>query len=1013
MTDTKLTIYNLRKKVLNDINTNNFITAKTRTSLLKQYEDSFITIDKQKNVFKRSVQSQRTQLNKINDTLQEFDVKTHTLQDVKTKIKRKQPNVFKNDDYKKPSEYVTKALKKNLPTGLYKTPFEVTFKSLIATVQFKKKFNCLNHFLNWLEKVTQEKGNAIKEDTYGHSIEETDFVSNKKDLFEYIEITDIKILSGGCNKHTCTEKEIKTSFYTFKLYNPVSMGNNCFFKCFEHILGIKLNIKELRKKYNLPTNSKINIHDAMLIIKAFKRNIEIIDVECNEELDEDIQYILIKGDHYYVVEEFKSINRKDNKTKRGLLTFDFETRKTEKFKEIQATGQKMYLLKDSICCIYYNNYKSLNCISEHFESNNKTSARQFIDWLNEKATENKTYNIIAHNGGNFDFYFIISCMTDLELLECDIQMRGTTIISINYRGNLFKDSYCFLTASLNSLSSDFKIEHGKIISMILHGKKISSSELCFYKNELGFNDFMNLKENDKDFWELYIKYCDYDCIALYEIWKKFTECINSLINKISPYILIKAPLMSCSTIGSHSKKILKCINEWKGKASYNKQQVNLFLGIEMIKTEDGEERVEDYEKYEFICKFKRGGISHCNKPGKHMSGITGADIASQYPASLIKCYIPCGKSYWVNEYTENIDITDNYGEVDEKKQYGFYHLKNVVFDSYLFKPASDFVEGKSLNWATNTINDLYIDTYTIEYLKKNYGLKSFEVVKGLVSNNHMNGDKLFGKYVNTFYNEKKEQDKLKKEQSNDYNPALRQTIKLYLNSLTGKLVEDPSVHYSMKFKANENNIKENLKTKVLNGQDVIIEKQCGINDWITAGIMVYSYSKRLLFEYIKCLPNNSDDIIHVETDGLYFSSRQLKQFSHNVNNYKGDYPVKYGEDLGNLKIEESTDEGQVSYFLGKKFYNITLNNDYLDKNRDSNDKDNIYKIKGVPLSTISKDGSKKYLVDTNLYEKVYKGETVPITFSTLKRNLFDTETSIMAYDMTRNVKPNCEYKFYE
>ena len=75
--------------------------------------------------------------------------------------------------------------------------------------------------------------------------------------------------------------------------------------------------------------------------------------------------------------------------------------------------------------------------------------------------------------------------------------------------------------------------------------------------------------------------------------------------------------------------------------------------------------------------------------------------------------------------------------------------------------------------------------------------------------------------------------------------------------------------------------------------------------------------------------------------------------------------------MGNLKIEKSTPEGQVSYFLGKKFYNITINNDYISKPRDDKDK-NIYRIKGIRQNTINDDGSVKWLVDTKLYEETYE-----------------------------------------
>jgi hypothetical protein len=887
--------------------------------------------------------------------------------------------------------------------------FELSLKSGIADISRSFKFNNMSHFLNWLEKVKNEKMD-IKD--YGGSINYID----TEDLFSNIIVENIKIISGGCNKHKAGDKKIKSSFYHFKLYNPTSKDNNCLFCCLSHILGYDVNTKELRKQFNLPTGTEVSINDAYKVIKHFESDIEIIEPDCNEELDDSKQYLLYQNSHYYVVKEFEEVNRMTNKTKRGLLAFDFETRPTDEFHLIKASNTKSYILKDALCCLYYKEYKTDIFKEVALVSNTeKSSARQFIDWLNKEAEYNRSYNIIAHNGGKFDFYFFISNLTDKELLESDIQMRGTTIIGINYRGNLFKDSCCFLTDSLSNLSKSFKVEHGKICNMMLHGKEISSTQLCFYRPELSFYDFINLRTNDPDFWKLYVRYCLFDCIALYEIWGKFTACVNSLIEKINPYLLKKCPLMSSSTIGSHSKKIIVECNKYKGEINYYKQLINNFIEYDN-KTAD-----VNMEKYNFLCNFKRGGISHCNKPGKHLSGITGVDIASQYPASLLYSYIPCGESKWITTYDES--------------KYGFYLIKNVKFNSYQLKPVADST-GTSLNWAKNEINELYVDSYMIKYLKENYGLDSFDVEKGLVSNSHIASSKLFGKYINTFYTEKKQQDKYKEDKDDKYNEALRSTIKLYLNSLTGKLVENPAIHFKLNFTEpmvqrltkyhNIENADDEIKqqylndinkfcpdNKQLNGQLVSKEFNYGkINDWIVAGIMVYSYSKRLLFEYIQCLPNDSDDVIHIETDGIYFSTRHLYEFSENLKNYSGDYPCKFGEDLGNLKIEKTTQEGQVAYFLGKKFYNITMNDDYLTKERDSKDK-SIYRVKGIPQATIDKEGNGIYLVNTKLYEDIYNGKQVTKSFSTLRKALFTEKTSISTHVLSRTIKPNCEYKLYQ
>ena len=845
--------------------------------------------------------------------------------------------------------------------------FSLTLKSIKADVKSVWKFRCYQHFIYWHTKLIatgemDSQGNEIK------------VIAG---LFDGdVIIDDISIIAGGCNKHKEGVKDMKSSFYNYKLFNPCSMNNNCFFHCLQKITNLCINSLSVRKHYKIATNTPISVNDAYKIMHDMNfKDIDIIDYDNNEILDEEKSYILIKDNHYFVVESWVEINRKDKKTKRGLLTFDFETRPTEEFHLIKASNKKSFILKDTICCLHYNNYKSdvleNLCLTTNDE---KSSARQFIDWLNSQAKQNKTYNVLAHNGGKFDFYFFIGALTEKELLECDIGMRGTTVISINYRGNLFKDSCCFITDSLSNISKAYGIEEGKITSMVLHNETISSTQLCFYRNELTFNEFMDLQDTDKEFWNLYTVYCRYDCIALYQIWKKFTLCINSMIEAISPSLLLKCPLMGSSTIGSHSKKILVCINKFKGETNYYKQGLERFMGISVI----DKVSVVDKDKYEFLCKFKRGGISHCQKMGKHTTGVVDVDIASQYPASLIYAYCPTGVSKWVDEY---------------KPEYkGFFHIKDIVFEkgTQLFKPVAKSILGTSLQWGSNDIDELFIDSYMLDYVIKNHGLKSYTVVRGLVSEREICMDKLFGSYVNTFYAEKKLQDEYKNDESSLYNPALRAVIKLYLNSLTGKLVEEPSVHFSLKFN-------EDSRIKI-NGTGV--EKEMNenkFNDWIVAGIMVYSYSKRLLFEYIKCLPDRSDDVIHVETDGIFFPLHCLDKFKENLENYVGDYPCRLGDELGNLKIDAQTEKGKTDYFLGKKFYRFGK----------------TFRIKGIPQATIDDAGNKVQLVSPELYERIYNGESITKTFKTLRKSFFAQNTQISVHSLSRIVRPNGAYTIYE
>lgn len=886
-----------------------------------------------------------------------------------------------------------------------KDPFSLTLKStLVADARQTWNFGSTEHFIAWYQRIMNDEITNIDSQTEVA-------VGELKNVFLGNIKANLKIVAGGCNKNKAGDKKMKSSFYNFELHNPASRDNNCFFSCIKVITEDEEHTAcLLRTRFKIPVKAEISISKAYEIIGALNLKVEIRSWDTNQELNPSIQYLLYKDSHYYIVKSWTDVsekiededgNEKNKGRKRGLMMLDFETRPTEEYTTIKATGQKMYMLKDTLGCVYYRHYKGEQNLQKKFITNTKkSSARQFLDFLNDESLAGRHYTIIAHNGSKFDFYFIMAQFTSVELLDSEPFFRGLGIISLNFRGNIFKDSCCFLTEKLSTLSKNFQVTEGKMEKMILHEKEITSEQLCFYKPTLSFNQFLELQNQDPEFWVLYERYCMRDCVALYQIWTKFVDNINLLMEKINPYLLKTCPVINSMTIGSHSKKILIELNSFKGTPNTNLKNLSLFAGITYVDKKE----VVDRRKYKFVCNFKRGGISHSHKMGKHTTGITAFDITSQYPSALKEAYMPCGKSDWIYHY-------------DEKK-HGFYLLKNVVFNGMTLKPIAKSIKGASLDWASNNHETLYIDSYMIKYLKLNCGLVSFDVVEGLVSDTEIKGEKIFGKYVTTFYDEKKRQDELKdsliQEEAETYNEALRAVIKLYLNSLTGKLVEDPSNHFKLEF------IKNDDKD---DGSDKHYKELCGekvrqtfntetANSLVVAGVMVYSYSKRLLFEYINMLPNKADDIIHIETDGMYFSTALKEDFEKNLASYKGDYPCKYGNELGNVKMEKSTPKGQVAYFLGKKFYNITLNNDYLTKPRDEKDK-NVYRMKGIPNTTLEDDGSIKYIVDTKMYDDVYQGIVVPKEFGTLKKQLLGRRLTICTLKMTRRIKPSGKYELYE
>jgi hypothetical protein len=751
--------------------------------------------------------------------------------------------------------------------------------------------------------------------------------------------------------------------------------------------GGKIRIRSIRKEFGLPTKAPISPDELQRIYVKYRTDDKmlcIIDDMFDGKPDDRFVYLWYKKGHYRVVKSMKRRKVAVDKKKRGLLAFDFETRNTNVCDFIGE--QEARQLRDTICQIVYKPSRSTTVYTRCFTTNaQKTSARQFLDFLHEQHVKNKHFTCIAHNGANFDMYLLMKDMTENEIYHAEIQRRGTSIISANIFDHVFKDTACFMPASLNYLCSSFKIsdENKKLKSFEIpvHAegdeaptmKTLSNMEMCFYKPELSFDEFMQLEKKEPEFWHLYKKYCENDSRALLELYEKFQTAYNEVViemgNGTNKLLKQGCTLNSKNTIGGLAKKLLEAT--LKNNKYYKKYKKFL--------QEDDDVPEGEYPKYNFLTKCKRGGISHCHQPGRHDHRVASVDVCSEYPACMLWMQIPTGESRWVHSYN--------------KKWHGFYHLRNVQFSGPKgrFLPVCAVPEkGQSLRWSEQTLRELYVDSDMIAYLYAHCGLQSFDVVKGLVSDQSVRGTLLFAKYVKPLFHAKKLQDKYKKENDPRYNPAFRSCVKLFLNSLTGKLIESSEKYFHMKY------VQGNVEAADIKGVQYVKEfNNARPNHFVVAGCMIYSYSKRLLYEYVRCLPT---PIIHTETDSLYFHHDSLQEFTENVKQYNGYYPVAFGDELGNIKLEHLSVGS--SYFLGKKFY-------YLECEYDGE----IARIKGIPLSTISESGSKVPLVTKKMYEKVFQGEAVIKKFASIRRTL-NGDTRLTAYVQHRTVKPIMKYPVY-
>lgn len=806
----------------------------------------------------------------------------------------------------------------------YKLKWPLTFKIRDPSSQFKFTINFPNHeaFIGWLRSHRQDNGYY-----QGQQIGEEFNVAFRNAIVDIIP----QSLQGGCARAS-GNKVLASALIGnqhLTIVNAKVIRNNC------GIAAIKYFIKELpsahicRKGINRAANEKLSIEEIYTLYNKYNKSnkkLKVITRECKEYIDCcKYNYILFRNDHYVAVKFNAFVKENNKKVNRGFMAIDFETRMSEE-DHIMVGDNKMVILKDTICSVAYYPLRSNERKEKIFRTTkDKSSCRQLIDFLISESLEGRHYHVNAYNGSRFDFYLIYGELRQDELVYSDIQLRGMSILSFGLFNHRFTDLSNFLVGSLANKCKAFGIEDGKMTQT----KYGSSTDLCYYKPNLSFDEFMELRNKEPEYWEEYEKYCLQDSIALLSLWKKFIEAITKISQRVNP--IFARAVYQFSTIGSFAKKLFLSSVSKNPYALYEK-----FIG-------------KDSDKYDFIRNCIRGGISYSTQCGEVKESVSLLDIVSQYPASMMEMLVAVGYSKWIKEYKPDYQ--------------GYLHFQYIKFTNSNFKPVATKFEDNTLNWCAKEAKDIYMSTEMFKNLLENNEIEEYKLLCGLVSkrNQTMKGSVLFGNYVMPFFNEKRNQDKLKKEGAQDYNPALRECCKLFLNCLSGKLVENPNI-----YKDNKVVSAKPLcgAVKEFNGIYINEKNQDKQNPLVQLGVSMYDYSKILLFKTVRQV--GPENILNSETDSIFFLTKYIDRVDKEV----------FGKELGQMDIEGSSD---TTVFCRKKMYYFN---------------DKKCALKGIPQYTLDENMKKFKVYDREHFVKIAKGESVVFTFSTIKKQLYGKKTAL-------------------
>ena len=235
-----------------------------------------------------------------------------------------------------------------------------------------------------------------------------------------------------------------------------------------------------------------------------------------------------------------------NKNGKLISTKSYKINKTKQSEKLinnfLVLDIETYVKEDILtpyCISIYNGYKTFSFFISDFSSVDDMVLTALKSILIRKYNR---YNIYVHNLAKFDVIFLLKYLVKLGTVHPVI--HNNKIITIKFNFGLdnvytlqFKDSYLILIASLRKLCSSFKVETVKSIFPHLF---VNENTLSYKGKVPNFNFFENLTNKEYlDYkslfriWDLKkeaVKYCEIDCISLYQILLKFNKLIFKLFS---------------------------------------------------------------------------------------------------------------------------------------------------------------------------------------------------------------------------------------------------------------------------------------------------------------------------------------------------------------------------------------------------------------------------------------------------------------------------------------------------
>ena len=706
--------------------------------------------------------------------------------------------------------------------------------------------------------------------------------------------------------------------YAIEHYNEIHELDN-----FQHIKTKEG--KYYKRDVNRTTNS-FNLIKRFIELGYFRemKPIEISNCQYHNKIEETYE------DLTYNEETLKLIEPTDSKQcKRPIIVFDFET-------NTEGTHTPY------LCCSY-DGKTMRRFIGED-------CALQFLNSLPEKSI------IMAHNA-TYDRCFLMKHLRNISEIA-----RGNHMLSVNatfYNKKItIKDSYNLISMPLKKFGETFKLDTEKEIMPYaiythenIQKQYIPINEALKYVDENHVEQFLNnikkwgcIRTSEPGFHlggmepgfhydiiEYSARYCEMDCLVLYQGYFKFREWTLDL----------KLDINDILTSASLAHKYFVNTGCYEGVYELTGTPQSFIQKCVV----GGRCMVANNEKYK------------CDKI------VNDFDAVSLYPSAMRRMGFLKGKPKVITDWNKQ-KYSDGYFIEIEIKSIGIkrsFPLMSYMNEDSVRMFSNDMI-GKRIKVDKTTLEDM-IEFQQVEY----------DFIKGYYFNDGFNY-----KIQETIQYLFDTRAKLKREG----NPA-EQIYKLIMNSGYGKSIMKAIETESHFF----NSYDDFEKYWAINhafihsgesfGDLHKIKKIKPISQHTNiahVGASILSMSKRIMNEVMSCAEDNGIQLMYQDTDSIHLPDCDIEKLT---TRFEEKYNRKLiGKSLGQFHSDFNVEGcknvvATKSIFLGKKCYIDQLLGD-------GQKIDYHIRLKGIPNQVILNYCNKQNITPIELYEQMYDGK--PITF---------------------------------